>query len=1138
MSQRITQRRGQRGFTLAEILVTTAIFAIIMIAALTVYDRSNRVFKNSTEAADLQQSTRIAFDKLVSDLRMAGFDYNRGGIPSGNGQSPQPDEQIEYAGPAAVVFRANFDYTTNSSRGNGLATDNYSAPVVGGGKVFPYVTTDNTEIVAYVLRSNAPGAANSDSISFYADVEVPRRAYANINGLTSGGHSENAGNAVTISGIDTSNTHPPYTLYRVTYDDVANNRVGTPVAENIRSLQFRYYTDGLGTTLLKNPDGTDITTGRNAGGGTFTADGTGAIGGAGLYDPANVGTTANYDDRTQRSLIQSVRVALIGMNSTPDLSYQNPDETTTAYKNYREYNLSTLIVPRNLGLQGFPEPSYNPPGPPSITGACVGHCGAPFITWTPPSSGGPVITYEVQWDTDPNGAFSAPHTMPINDPSAVSAVVKDSVDLSPSQIIYYRLVAINDNGAGQPSAVYPVTPQNNTKPSPPTAPGSGTFGSNNQSNQITLNWTAPSTNATTVLACNGSASSSAVNIPQQELIGYQVWRGTSQNFDPSIGEGVMVLDYDTPSQPTGIAPGGAVTWVDAAGPNGGQIQSLSPPAACTQYYYRVRAMDRCYKNAAMNVSGNVNSSISDWYPAIGQAAQAGTATSTSTPVTPTGMALDPNSANTQCPVGSTNTCKIGLQWIKTVADTAGNPVAVDTYTLLRERRIQGSNGSFAPDPNNGAAGQRDISGFSSTAGTTAYYQDTGASGPEHHNPGGEPYEYRYSVAAKICSTQSAQFSNTALYPGCNFAVTVAANGASSGDGSSATPFVLGYGDSVTVTRSAGNLLTSLTFTLEINGVPQGTAQTISGGGPYTYSWSHQSVGTIYQLRMDMTDSAGCTMTYIRYVTQQSAANCTFLDLSAAGRPGGPPGFSAGTGSQPRPLTFDFVYTPTQSTNYAITNNQTTEVMHTNVSSGVGSPFHSTVTLVWADVNGLHPELFLSSVDFLRMNAAGTQLGTTLNVAVSTALAHVPTTAAITASQTTIPVTGGTTLGAVGSTGLAYIDSEAVSYTVTSATQLTVVRAANGTTAATHVTASDVEKQMTNTLTVPATLPDIAVGESLRLKLNFTFDSSHKNSSLTTGTQSAIRSLCLSYLVDSDPTSPQQCNLVGKAASTANPASCD
>src|SRR5712691_10420695 len=115
-----SSERRQRGFTLAEILVTTAIFAIIMIAALAVYDRSNRVFKSSTEAADLQQSVRIGFNKLVSDIRMAGFDYSRGGIPSGTNQFVQPDEQIEYAGSNVIAFRANFDYFSDAKNNNGL----------------------------------------------------------------------------------------------------------------------------------------------------------------------------------------------------------------------------------------------------------------------------------------------------------------------------------------------------------------------------------------------------------------------------------------------------------------------------------------------------------------------------------------------------------------------------------------------------------------------------------------------------------------------------------------------------------------------------------------------------------------------------------------------------------------------------------------------------------------------------------------------------------------------------------------------------------------------------------------------------------------------------------------------------------
>ena len=84
MYNETSRRFQQRGFTITEILVATSIFAVIMIAALLIYDRSNRVFRTGVESSNMQQNTRVAFDKLVADLRMAGYDFDRDGIPTGS----------------------------------------------------------------------------------------------------------------------------------------------------------------------------------------------------------------------------------------------------------------------------------------------------------------------------------------------------------------------------------------------------------------------------------------------------------------------------------------------------------------------------------------------------------------------------------------------------------------------------------------------------------------------------------------------------------------------------------------------------------------------------------------------------------------------------------------------------------------------------------------------------------------------------------------------------------------------------------------------------------------------------------------------------------------------------------------------
>src|SRR6266545_244762 len=706
---------NQRGFTLAEILVTTAIFAIIMLAALAVYDRSNQVFKTSTEAADMQQSTRIGFDKLVSDIRMAGFDYSRGGVPSQSWQATQPDEQIEYAGPTAVVFRANFNYNAAASQGNGL--EPALTPVnVDGQAIFPYVTTNNQEIIAYVLRSTN-AAANTGSISFWVDTFQPRSGFpSNLTPAPAAANPSRPEAQVVINGIDTTNNNPPYTLYRVTVADALSGSLGTPVAENIRSLDFSYYTDLNGTTVLTNMDGTAVTAARNADGSTVATSNTGAIGGAGRYDPNNIGATTDFNDRIQRALISSVRVNLIGMNASPDLQgYTHPTETIASIQKYRQYALSSLIVPRNLGLTGFPEPNFNAPAPPSIVGMCYGHCGAPVIYWTPPTSGGDVFSYRIEWDTNQLGAFTS--GIDITDPNARSAIIPDDGASDVAVTRYYRMEAINDNGQSPPSALWQVTAKNKTKPSPPNN-FSGTGG---QPNSIPLRWDAPTTNASplNVLACDSaSGSTTAANIPAQEIIKYRVYRGTTLNFNPDAGEGVRVLDYDSASQPPIASPGSLVNWTGAGG------NSAFPAANCVDYYYRVQALDRCYKQADWNSPTDAlgANSISIFTPATGsQAAGPFRSTATAPPVEPPAAQLDTALSANGCPdppnALSLN-CRATLLWDKTLSDTGGNRIGVDSYVISRASRNRvvapAVPGPYTPDLTFGTDGSREVNCQSGT----------------------------------------------------------------------------------------------------------------------------------------------------------------------------------------------------------------------------------------------------------------------------------------------------------------------------------------------------------------------------------------------------------------------------------------
>ncbi|HEY0142150.1 MAG TPA: prepilin-type N-terminal cleavage/methylation domain-containing protein [Thermoanaerobaculia bacterium] len=904
------RRSSERGFTLSEILVAVAIFAVIFVAALAMYDRSNRTFKEGVERSDMQQNVRVGFDKLVADLRLAGFDYDRDGFPTGSGtgtvwqrnkayglnnvvtpitangytyivttpgtsgnteppwnttlggttadndvrwqtqagmnQYQQTDEQIEYAHQRAITIRGNFDFETDSASGNGREAALQSAQ-------FPVVTTGNDEIVTYALRSVS--GPNPDAIELYADVP-DRRTYP-------GGRAENLVRIPNVNLCTGGCNNPPYTLFRFTLDPEDGTVVESPVAANIRSIEFNYYPDTIGTATAL----------------TFTAAATNTAGtsGGGQYNPNNPNLSA--EARARRAAIKSVRVSLIGMSATRDAAYQNPDEATTSpARNYRTYKLESLVVPRNLGKMGAREQQETAPGEPALLSVCAGWCGGVKITWSAPTATGDtgdVDQYIVIYDTV---------TPPVRYQKQVGPVTSAFIDgLDPTQRWYFTVAAVNSFGTTPAMTGSPAVPEvlpasgpgidvrNNTDPEAPSdlliSGGDVTGSPAEEPNQVTLSWTNPVDNIdprdkqTCYLIGGGtSIPTDPVDVLAGELLRYEVLRGRTANFNPANPAEYTVVGVTTPNV---FTPGLVTsTLVDKTA------------VACEDYYYRIRLLERCYPATAAN---NINPAVpnSPYFPLAGTNAMKGRASASAAPSTPATL-IHPLAPAPQSNCGVT--CEIYLTWPKVTTDTAvpQKSIAVEDYIVTR-RQMKGTNPG--PDPVRTFAVVDTTPGVGQwvTTGTgNEYWLDP--SSPPSVDPDGTPYQYIYTVRAVLsCPTpfESGE-SSEVRYP-CAFAgsgLTVSANPVQSGDGSSPANAWETTSSGTTIIRATGTNIASIQVLLaSLSGGSVVNLGTQSGSGPYDFPVSGTSDGELYRVYVIARDANGCLDIAIRYLEEGTASGC-------------------------------------------------------------------------------------------------------------------------------------------------------------------------------------------------------------------------------------------------------------------------
>src|SRR5437867_6999178 len=500
-----TRRTGERGFSLVEMMIASAIFAIAATVAFILYTAAQKSYKAGQNFTDQQQNTRAAFDRVLSDIRNAGYNYNP------DGSKTRPDEQIEAAYDTAIVLRADLDYEDPTLK---------DAPESSIKGVFNTVSTGNDEIVAYVLGK--PGWTGGSTLPFTADVDNPTRASITYLGNSiSVGPRDGAVDNVRLGNVALVQDSPPYTLYRVTLNnDVTNYSSGAnptaasffvrqPVADNIKSMTFKYYDDG----------GNQI--------GTFTpTDPSDDIGGA----DANAAL---------RSRIRRIAVDLVGMTANPDLQYLDPAEaSTSSTAHYRKFELSSNVVPENLGRSGMQDSDNTPPGQVSPAPTlCGGHCQGVLVNFTGRPASELVTSYNVGY-----GTSSAATPYVVNTPYphydngvpsfTTHAFLRDATHFTAGSTWYFKVQGKDSSGnVGTFSGSTSSGPLADT--TVPSAPASG-WGTQKGSSthpamdaQVQVHFDAVTTNASGPTGCTDADAPMI-----RDLKGYRIWRGTTSGFTP------------------------------------------------------------------------------------------------------------------------------------------------------------------------------------------------------------------------------------------------------------------------------------------------------------------------------------------------------------------------------------------------------------------------------------------------------------------------------------------------------------------------------------------------------------------------------------------------------------------------------
>lgn len=360
-----TRLRSERGFTLTELLISTAIMLVVTGAIFSLMNPAQGTAQTQPEVADMQQRMRVSTDALFKDLVMAGAGPYQGAVtgslinffapilPRRTGQlNPDPTQgAASYKTDVITLSYIPNEYTQTTIRqampANSVELKVNAQPNCP--KQDPLCGFKNG--MSVILFDSSGSFENFTVTQTQSDAAHLQHRGQNWS------HEYGAGSAVTQIVSHT------YYLDRTT-DQLMRYDGGStdiPLVDNVVDLQFSYYGDPAAPTLPRPPAGVanclyDVD-GNYIGPGALTpTDGSLALLTADiLTDGPYCGSSSNQFDADLlriRKVLVSLRVqaAAATLRGTDTSLFMKPGTALGGERFVPDYRLSFEVAPRNLNL--------------------------------------------------------------------------------------------------------------------------------------------------------------------------------------------------------------------------------------------------------------------------------------------------------------------------------------------------------------------------------------------------------------------------------------------------------------------------------------------------------------------------------------------------------------------------------------------------------------------------------------------------------------------------------------------------------------------------------------------------------------------------------------------------------------------